>query len=221
MAPWTNPVTVVAKEDTMMKWKNSLLVTAATALCLLTLTGFLGAKGDNPNEKRENIRSMQRQTLADLYKEKPGVKARLENAAGYAVFSNMNVRIFAVGSGNGYGVAVDNATKKEIFMKMIEVGGGLGFGVSDLRAVMIFHEKEAFKKFVETGIEFSGKAGAEAQSGDQGMAMRQEQKLAAAGESDVQLFQGVEVYQMTKNGVMGQAMLYGTKYWKDDELNKP
>lgn len=213
------PGTAVAKEGTMMRWKNSVLLTAATALCLLTLTGFLGAKGDSPKEKRENIRSMQRQTLADLYKEKPSVKARLEKAAGYAVFSNMNVKVFMVGSGNGYGVAVDNATKQEIFMKMMEVGGGMGFGVSDLRAVMIFHEKEDFKKFVETGIEFSGKAGAEAQSGDQGMAMRQEQKLAGAGEKDVQLFQGVEVYQMTKNGLMGQAMLYGTKYWKDDELN--
>jgi hypothetical protein len=32
-----------------------VLLTAATALCLLTLTGFLGAKGDSPKEKRENI----------------------------------------------------------------------------------------------------------------------------------------------------------------------
>ena len=203
----------------MMRWKNSVLLTAAAVLSLLSLTGFLGAKGDNPKEKRENIRSMQRQTLADLYKEKPGVKDRLEKAAGYAVFSNMNVKILMLGSGNGYGVAVDNTTKKEIFMKMLEVGGGAGMGVSDLRAVMIFHDIKDFKKFVEKGIEFSGKAGAEAQSGDQGMAMRHEQKVAAAGEDNVQLFQGVEVYQLTKNGLMGQAMLYGTKYWKDDELN--
>lgn len=214
-----HPAPAVAKEDAMMRWKNSLLLMTATALSLLTLTGFLGAKGDSPKEKRENIRSMQRETLADLYKEKPGVKTRLENAAGYAVFSNMNVKVFTVGSGNGYGVAVDNATKKETFMKMVEVGGGLGFGVSDFRAVMIFHDKVAFKKFLDTGIEISGKAGAEAQSGDQGMAMRHEQKVAAAGEEDVQLVQGVEVYQLTKNGVMGQAMLYGTKYWKDAELN--
>jgi lipid-binding SYLF domain-containing protein len=164
---------------------------------------------------------MERQTLADLFKDKPGVKARLEKAAGYAVFSNLNVKIFMVGSGTGYGVAIDNATKKETFMKMLEIGGGVGLGVSDFRAVMIFHDKDTLTRFVETGIEFTGKAGAEAQSGDEGMAMRHEQKIAAAGEEDVQLVQGIEVYQITKNGVMGQAMLYGTKYWKDDELNRP
>lgn len=203
----------------MPQWARAAIVSVCAVTSFVALTGFFGAKGDSAEEKRANIRDMQRQTLADLYKEKPGVQARLEKAAGYAVFSNMNVKIFMVGSGNGYGVAVDNATKKEIFMKMLEVGGGVGLGVSDFRAVMIFHDKDAFQKFVDTGIEFTGKAGAEAQSGDQGMAMRHEEKLATAGEENVQLFQGVEVYQMTKNGVMGQAMLYGTKYWKDSDLN--
>jgi len=43
--------------------------------------------------------------------------------------------------------------------------------------------------------------------------------LAGAGQDDVQMVQNVEVYQMTKHGVMAQAMLYGTKYWKDSDLN--
>lgn len=192
---------------------------ACAAFCMFTLTGFLGAKGDTPAEKRATIQEMTKQTLRDLYKEKPGVQTRLEKAAGYAVFSNLNVKIFMLGSGQGYGMAVDNATKKVVYMKMVELGGGVGLGVSDFRAVMIFHDKDAFKKFVETGIEFSGKAGAEAQSGDTGMATRQEAKLAAAGADDVQLVQGVEVYQLTKNGVMGQAMVYGTKYYQDKDLN--
>lgn len=185
---------------------------------MFMLTGFLGAKGDTPAEKRATIQDMTKRTLNDLYKEKPAVKARLEKAAGYAVFSNLNVKIFMLGSGQGYGMAVDNATKKVVYMKMVELGGGVGLGVSDFRAVMIFHDKDAFTKFVETGIEFSGKASAEAQSGDTGMATRQEAKLAAAGAEDVQFVQGVEVYQLTKNGVMGQAMVYGTKYYKDKEL---
>ncbi|WP_455378079.1 hypothetical protein [Petrachloros mirabilis] len=102
--------------------------------------------------------------------------------------------------------------KKTTYMRMMELGGGFGLGVSDFRAVMIFHDPKAFKNFLETGLEFTGKAGAEAQSGEQGMAIRQEAKLAGAGQEDIQLFQGVEVYQMTKAGLMGQAMLYGTKY---------
>jgi lipid-binding SYLF domain-containing protein len=204
---------------TVRQWIGGTAFIVCTVISLIGITGFFGAKGDTAEEKRAHIREIQRQTLADLYREKPGVQARLEKAAGYAVFSNMNVKIFMIGSGNGYGVAVDNATKKETFMKMLEVGGGVGLGVSDLRAVMIFHDKEAFKKFIDTGLEFSGKASAEGQVGDQGMAARQEAKIAAAGEEDVQLVQGVEVYQLTKNGVMAQAMLYGTKYWKDSDLN--
>lgn len=201
------------------RWITGVVLAACAVTSLVGMTGFFGAKGDTAEEKRAHTREMRSQTLADLYKEKPEVQARLEKAVGYAVFSNMNVKIFMVGSGNGYGVAVDNTTKKETFMKMLEVGGGVGLGVSDLRAVMIFHDKDAFQKFVDTGLEFSGKASAEGQVADQGMAVRQEAKLAAAGEEDVQLFQGVEVYQLTKNGVMAQAMLYGTKYWKDSDLN--
>jgi lipid-binding SYLF domain-containing protein len=162
---------------------------------------------------------MSKQALADLYKEKPGVKARLEKAAGYAVFSDVNVKIFMLGNGQGYGMAVDNATKKETFMRMAELGGGVGLGMSDFRAAMIFHDKQAFKNFIETGMEFSGKASADAQSDEQGMAARQEAKVAGAGQDDVQMVQNVEVYQMTKNGVMAQAILYGTKYWKDSDLN--
>lgn len=198
--------------------KNSLMV-ACAAISLVALTGCLKAKGDTVQEQRTNIHNMERQALADLYKEKPGVKARLEKAVGYAVFSNVNVKILAVASGQGYGRAVDNATKKETFMRMAELGGGVGLGVSDFRAVMIFHDKESFKNFIETGMEFSGKASAEAQSGDQGMAARQEMKAAGAGADDVQMLQNVEVYQLTKNGLMYQAMLYGTKYWKDSDLN--
>lgn len=30
---------------------------------------------------------------------------------------------------------------------------------------------------------------------------------------------GVRIYQMTDNGLMAQAMIQGTKYWSDDDLN--
>jgi len=202
----------------MRPWIRRSMLLACATISLFALTG-ISAKGDSPKEKRANIHKMTHETLADLYKEKPGVKARLEKAAGYAVFSNLNIKILALGSGQGFGMAVDNATKKETYMKMFEVGGGIGLGASDFRAVMIFHDPKAFKNFVDTGMEFSGKASAEAQSGEQGMATRQEAKIAGAGKDDVQVVQGVEVYQLTKNGVMGQAMLYGTKYYKDDDLN--
>lgn len=30
---------------------------------------------------------------------------------------------------------------------------------------------------------------------------------------------GVRIYQLTDSGLMAQAMLQGTKYWRDDTLN--
>lgn len=203
----------------MRQWMRNSLPAACVVVSLLALTGCYTAKGETAADKRTTIRNMTHQALADLYKEKPGAKARLEKAVGYAVFSNMNVKILAMASGQGYGMAVDNATKKETYMRMAELGGGLGLGVSDFRAIMIFHDKDAYTNFIEKGMEFSGKASAEAQAGDQGMAARQEAKLAGAGQDEVQMMQGVEVYQLTKNGLMYQAMLYGTKYWKDSDLN--
>ena len=203
----------------MRQWIKHSVPMACAVIGLLALTGCYKAKGETAGDKRTFIRTMQHATLAELIKEKPGVKDRLNKAVGYAVFSDVNVKILAMASGQGYGVAVDNATRKETFMRMAELGGGFGLGVSDLRAVMIFHDKQTFKNFIETGMEFSGKASAEAQSGDKGMAARQEVKAAGAGADDVQMLQNVEVYQITKNGVMAQAMLYGTKSWKDNELN--
>ena len=41
----------------------------------------------------------------------------------------MGVKILFAGSGKGKGIAVDNKTKKETFMKMIELQAGLGIGV--------------------------------------------------------------------------------------------
>lgn len=204
---------------TTTNWTRVSLMVTCAAISLVTLTSCYKAQGHHAEDKRKYIRTMSHQALIDLYKEKPGAKARLEKAVGYAVFSDLNVKIIFVGSGQGYGMAVSNATKKETFMRMGELGAGFGLGVSDFRTIMVFHDQKTFHDFLETGIEFSGKASAEAQAGDQGGGLRGQALLAQAGEEDVQLFQGVEVYQLTKNGVMAQAMLYGTKYWKDHELN--
>jgi hypothetical protein len=54
---------------------------------------------------------------------------------GYGVFSNFGMKIFIPGGGKGEEAEVDTATKKEIFMKMIEVQGGLGMGIKRLRVV--------------------------------------------------------------------------------------
>ena len=40
-----------------------------------------------------------------------------------------------------------------------------------------------------------------------------------AADSAIDVGPGVELYQLTENGLALQATIQGTKYWKDDELN--
>ena len=81
--------------------------------------------------------------------------------------------------------------------------------MKDFRAVFIFTDKEMLEKFVEKGWDFSGQADVAAKSNEKGGA------LEAAGT----ILPGMEVYQLTKNGIALQATIQGTKYWKDKELN--
>ena len=73
---------------------------------------------------------MAQQSLQQLYEAQPSARALVEHAAGYAVFSDMGVKILFGGSGKGQGVAVNNKTGQKTYMKMVELQAGLGFGVS-------------------------------------------------------------------------------------------
>ena len=177
---------------------------------LLAGAPLFAAKG-SLDEKRTEIRQMRDAVLAELFKLHPEAKTKVKKAAGYAVFSNVGVNlIFASGAG-GKGLVVQSGflSDTETFMKMGSAGIGLGLGVKDFRAVFIFSDKERLQTFVEKGWDFSGQADAAAKSDDKGAAL--------AGAATV--VPGVEVYQITKNGLALQATLQGTKYWKDRDLN--
>ncbi|MBI5689934.1 MAG: hypothetical protein HZC55_07515 [Verrucomicrobia bacterium] len=191
----------------------------ATFLRLLTIAALAvglaapvarAAKG-SPDERRAEIRKMRDSVLAELYKLHPDAKAKIKQAAGYAVFSNVGVNLLFASVAGGSGVVVKTGflSDSEVFMKMGSAGIGLGLGVKDFRAVFVFHDKEKLAAFVEKGWDFSGQADAAAKSDDKG--------AAVAGAATV--IPGVEVYQITKNGLALQATLQGTKYWKDKDLN--
>ena len=87
-------------------------------LPLAMLAACQTAEGDTAAEKRASVRTMRDQTLADLYKAEPSAKGAIENAPGYAVFSNFGMKIFVFGSGNGYGMLVNKKASKDVFMRM-------------------------------------------------------------------------------------------------------
>ena len=187
-----------------MKTTKVILVAFA---CTLALLGH--AADAKKAKEQKQIRDTAAKTLSQLYKANPESKAAVEGAYGYAVFNNMGVKILMAGSGKGKGLAVNNKTKKETFMKMLELQAGLGFGVKKFNVVFVFDHEKAFNGFVNSGWEFGGQANASAKNGDKGGSLS-----GAASVSD-----GVWMYQMTDKGLSAEITAKSTKYSKDDDLN--
>jgi len=186
--------------------RSSLVAVLAAAIMLLGLLAY----ADTKKEKSQNeIRKMAQDTLQTLYKAEPKSKAAVKHAAGYAVFSNMGVKILLAGSGNGKGIAVNNKTKHETFMKMLQVQAGLGMGVQKFRVVFLFDNERALNSFINSGWDFGGQSTAAATTGTKGGAMS-----GAVSVSD-----GVWMYQLTDKGLAVEISATGTKYYKDDDLN--
>ena len=182
----------------------------AAMLVLALLSGSTCVRADDDEKRREKTRKTTAEILKGLYKTEPTSKAAIQKAAGYAVFSNMGVNVLLLSTARGSGLAVNNKTKKETFMKMVSVGGGLGMGVKDYNVVFVFENAKALTQFLDSGWEGSGQADAAAKAGKKGGAYSGAMEVAP----------GVWVYQITKNGLALQLTLQGTKYYKDDDLNK-
>jgi len=226
-----------------MKRSRFLCVTATLLLATSAQAFLFGPKGDNNAEKKANIRKQRDEMLAQLYTTKPDMKKVLKKAAGYATFKQVNVNLLLLATANGYGVVVDNKARKETFMRMASVGGGIGAGVKDVRVVFVFHDAKVMKQFVEEGWQFGGQADAAAKYEDTGAAAEQNVKggvsfhegtVAAASSTDLRAGTqksdatgaavatrgSMEVYQFTKSGIALQATVAGTKYWQDSKVNK-
>ena len=188
-----------------MKFKK---IVSIVALALLS-AGALSAKDDTA-EKKAKTRKMADQTLQELYKLQPTAKTAVQKSAGYAVFNNMGTNLLLVSTARGAGVAVNSKSKQEVFMKMISAGAGLGIGVKDYRVIFIFENDKALANFLDSGWSGSAQTDAAAKAG----------KSGAAYSGAVEVAPGVWVYQITKNGLALQLTLQGTKYYKDDDLNK-
>ena len=118
---------------------KKFLKCAVTVLFLIVFAaGCSGTKSQSEkNAARDSVRAMTDQTLAQLYQNETGAKGAVADAAGYAVFSDFGFKVMFLGGAQGKGTAVNNATKQETFMKMLEFQPGLGVGAEKYRLVFI------------------------------------------------------------------------------------
>jgi lipid-binding SYLF domain-containing protein len=182
--------------------------TSLFALCFLLIAGCATPQGDTAAEKRASVQQMAQDTLAEAYRLNPGLQNKVKRTAGYGVFSNRSSKILLMSSGNGYGLVHDNRTGRDTYMRMAEIGAGLGMGIKDFRAVFVFQDGQILRQFVDRGWDFGGDVGAAAKTRTQG-------GQVSAGASA----QGIEIYQFTDRGLELAVTVAGTKYWRDEELN--
>lgn len=167
-----------------------------------------------PNERkiiqaRHQIREMVQDALATLAEIAPDARRAIDGAAGYAVFSTFGVKLFFAGGTTGKGMVVNQRTQRQTFMQMVQVQGGLGFGVNKNRLIFVFTTEDALRNFVNQGWDFGGQANLTAMAGGQGSMFSGAASVAP----------GVFLYQLSETGLSASLTVSGTKFFKDASLN--
>ena len=181
---------------------------------VMTMVGFLAPTGTALAEdswedldhaaKRAKINETADKTLKDVVSEHEKASTLYKDAYGWAAFDNLKIA-FGFSGGGGNGVAVHKKSGARTYMKMGTVGVGFGLGGQKYQVLFLFQDEKTFNNFVETG--WQADASASAQAGGTG-----------AG-AQTGFVNGIAIYQISDKGLMANADVAGTKYWKNDKLN--
>jgi lipid-binding SYLF domain-containing protein len=182
------------------------------AWCLLAialLVPLVTAAKDEPEVDRVEARraaivEMAVGAIEQLIADDERAAETFASSVGYAVFDNFKFT-FLLSGGGGVGVAVDRASGERTYMKMGSGGVGLGLGGQSYQVVFMFESAEAFDRFVNKGWQADLSANAAA---------------GTAGKNVPSTFRdGVAVYQITHKGLVAQADISGTRFWRSKKLN--
>jgi lipid-binding SYLF domain-containing protein len=160
---------------------------------------------EEPSSKQAKIDQVAKETLEELYSKEPVAKKFFDSCYGYAVFDNVKISL-VISGGGGRGVAVRKSDGARTYMNMGTAGLNIGLGGQKYQVVFFFETEERFNQFVNKGWEADASANAVAGP------------LGANAEATFR--NGMAFYQLTQAGLMLQADIAGTKYWKNKRLNK-
>ena len=183
----------------------ALLTIAALALPTTPVFAEEDWKAMKQDAKAMKINETAKEALNDLFTKSPKAKELYERSYGWAAFDNLKLALgFSGGGGNG--VAVVKETGEKTFMKMGTAGIGVGLGINKYQVIFLIQDSKTFNTFVNKG--WQADAGATAAAGK------------AAVDVTTNFTNGLAIYQITDKGLMAHADIAGTKYWKNDKLNK-
>ncbi|WP_141057923.1 YSC84-related protein [Stenotrophomonas rhizophila] len=160
-------------------------------------------------EARNKARAATAEVLSRLYAAQPSARQAIASSAGYAVFRSFGVKVLVAGGGSGHGVAIETASGRETFMRMVEIQAGLGFGAKTFDLVWVFKTPAAYANFTTHGFEVGGQATLAAKVDQAGGGLT----------GAVQVSDGVWVYQMTESGLAAELTVKGTRYYPDTSLD--
>ncbi len=159
---------------------------------------------NDPVATRREIDAVAESTLSKVMSTSPGAKQLFERSYGYAVFDSRKAS-FLITTGRGVGVAIRKSDGKKTYMHVASAGVNVGAGLQFYQGLFLFETEDAFNRFINTGWQADATAGA---------------TLGKASlEAQAKFTNGMAYYQLSETGVMLDADITGTKYWKSKELN--
>ncbi|MFV0681038.1 hypothetical protein [Ottowia sp.] len=155
-------------------------------------------------QQRQAIDDVAQAAMTRLYQEYPEAQAKVEQAAGYGVFSVGMVNAVLLVEATGNGVIVDQKNGQRTYMQEARAGTGPGLGYQRLTQVFIFKSESALNQF-----KINDAAGADISAS------------ATLGTSNhgMSFSPNIEAYQMNEKGFALQANWGGTAYFVDPDLN--
>jgi len=159
---------------------------------------------NDPYATRIEIDAVAANTLDAVLGKSVAAKTLFDRSYGYAVFDSRKSS-FLITTGKGIGVAVRKDSGERTYMHVATLGANLGAGVQFYQGLFLFENKAAFDSFVNRG--WQADAGAGATLGK------------ASLEAQAKFTNAMAYYQLSETGIMLDATLSGTKYWKSQELN--
>ena len=190
--------------------KMAVCFISVLMLCLMTNDALAADKNTEKIIKaRAEIDELSTKALENLYKKIPSAKQVIENCYAYATLSNTGTKLGLFGDAHGRGVAINKTTEEKVYMRMKELGIGLGLGVKEYDLIFIIATEKAWESFISGDVKFASSAEAAAGDGKTGGAF---EGASIAGN-------GIWVYQMTKKGLALEASIKGTKIYPYKKLN--
>jgi len=190
-----------------MKFPTRLIVLTLTLTLLLAFSVTAFAK--SANQQRTEIQGLHTQALTNLYELSPDARDVINNAYGYATISATGSQLGLLGGAHGRGLAVNNRTGEQLYMKMEAYQVGIGLGVKEYDLIFVFGTKHAWDSFISGKFKVGGAAEASATDGYSGGAIEGADIVA----------KDTWVYQVTTKGLAVGAMLKGLSIYPNRKLN--